>query len=50
LSLSSENSWQLLFPTGHGNWKPISFGVYCWYAHPTQVAGLIVKALAGAGA
>ena len=48
LSLSSANSWDLLFPTGNDSWKPVSFGVYCWYAHPTQIAELVAKALAAA--
>ncbi|MEU8388818.1 hypothetical protein [Micromonospora sp. NPDC048843] len=47
LSLSSEASWQLLFPTASGaSWTPVSFGLYCWYAHPEQIAELVVKTLA----
>ncbi|WFE53012.1 hypothetical protein [Micromonospora sp. WMMD1155] len=49
LSLSSEASWQLLFPTESGSsWKPVSFGLYCWYAHPEQIAELVAKTLADA--
>ncbi|MDG4784922.1 hypothetical protein O7626_03070 [Micromonospora sp. WMMD1102] len=51
LALSSENSWSLLFPTGKpSRWKPVSFGLYCWYAHPEQVADLVVKTLSEAEA
>ncbi|MGI5213885.1 hypothetical protein [Plantactinospora sp. CA-290183] len=46
LVLSSESSWDLCFPTGNGSsWKPIPFGLYCWYAHPAQVADLVAKTL-----
>jgi hypothetical protein len=51
LSLSSGDSWNLLLPRGNGSsWTPVSFGLYCWYAHPEQVADLVVKTLSEAEA
>lgn len=45
LLLSNENSWDLTVPNGRGQYTPVSFGLYCWYAHPAQIAGLVAAAL-----
>ncbi|MEU9742204.1 hypothetical protein AB0E12_23775 [Micromonospora chersina] len=47
LVLSREGGWDLAFPKGDGQtWTPVGFGLYCWYAHPAQIATLVAKKLA----
>ncbi|MBQ1052895.1 hypothetical protein KBX50_31150 [Micromonospora sp. C51] len=47
LLLSREGGWDLGFPTGDGEtWTPVGFGLYCWYAHPAQIAALVAKKIA----
>ncbi|MGI5243195.1 hypothetical protein [Dactylosporangium sp. CA-139066] len=47
LTVSSEGGWDLFAPTGQPNqFSPTGHRFpYCWYAHPTQIAELVARAL-----